>query len=214
MKATECHRPLVAGIAIKAGRQPRGTGTTVYRNSEDGTLTGLATRNSDNQKVLVSCKHVILADNPPSSGELPAEMYQGLLLEAHKVGGLAVSPPAEKDADIVYCPLLDGVSANFTLHDHPVHGVREIIKGVLEPVRQDDNGNIVEYVMLGKNSGEMTITVTEEVAEITTRGITHRRAARFTPPAQGGDSGGAGAEGGFTWQVQDGRRRYLIKERR
>ena len=45
------HRPLVAGIRIASGRT-RQTGT--LESITQGTLTGLATRNSDNKKVLVA----------------------------------------------------------------------------------------------------------------------------------------------------------------
>ena len=46
------HRPLMAGIEIKT-KTPE-----LPERKETGTLTGLATRNTDGKRVLVTCRHV------------------------------------------------------------------------------------------------------------------------------------------------------------
>ena len=58
------HRPLVSGIAVLSGK----TVENRIEIIETGTLTGLATRNSDNAKVLVTNLHVVSARNYPSEG--------------------------------------------------------------------------------------------------------------------------------------------------
>lgn len=49
-KTDKEHRPLVSGILIRSGKTENNT----LREIEFGTLTGLATRNSDGKKVLVT----------------------------------------------------------------------------------------------------------------------------------------------------------------
>ena len=50
------HRPLRAGLWIRTAKPNDSGGQDVIDN---GTLTGLATRNSDNKNVLVTCRHVM-----------------------------------------------------------------------------------------------------------------------------------------------------------
>ena len=126
---TSFHRPLVAGIGIRAS-----DGTA-------GTLTGLATRNSDGKKVLVTNLHVVAGvidsrEYQELSGN--EELYQDLLTSDKRVGTNLVWVPIASGqsnvADVAMCELGDGVDANFILHDHPSHGSRKIIEGVVEPL--------------------------------------------------------------------------------
>ena len=47
------HRPVMAGLKIQAARTPQGSTSPI---GKVGTLTGLATRNSDDKRVLVACR--------------------------------------------------------------------------------------------------------------------------------------------------------------
>ena len=49
------HRPLIGGIQIVSARLEGSTPDPI----SSGTLTALATRKSDHQKVLVTCQHVM-----------------------------------------------------------------------------------------------------------------------------------------------------------
>ena len=51
------HRPLLSGLRIDALKNENGT----YTKINGGTLTGLATRNSDNKKLLVTNRHGMAA---------------------------------------------------------------------------------------------------------------------------------------------------------
>ena len=70
------HRPLIGGIQIVSARLEGSTPDPI----SSGTLTALATRKSDQQKVLVTCLHVMsdgglsLVHQPLEDDE---EMYQG-----------------------------------------------------------------------------------------------------------------------------------------
>ena len=192
------HRPLVSGIRIKSTRSGGGQ----HRYLETGTLTGLATRNSDGRKVLVTNLHVMAGttDNytfqEPSGGE---EMYQESVDASRKVGTLPDWDPdspawvplvsgSNNVADVAICELDEGVEAGFTLHDHPNHTNRRVIKGVVEPAKP------MSLTMLGAVSGERTVTV-EEVNRTKTiggRDFTGITTLDFgTGGATGGDSGSA-----------------------
>ena len=78
--ANTVHRPLMAGLEIRS-KIPGSN------QSNRGTLTGLATRNSNGEKVLVSNLHVMTDDkfNPSTN----AEIYQPDATDLnHKVGRL------------------------------------------------------------------------------------------------------------------------------
>ena len=118
------HRPLLSGIKIISG-----TGQGPIQRISAGTLTGVATRNSDGKKVLVTNLHVMAGTNPgpsntsfyrnPTGGE---EMYQGQLIPGDKVGSL---PPWDPNrpawvpmtrgqnavADVALCELEEDVEA-------------------------------------------------------------------------------------------------------
>ena len=58
-KASEYHRPLVSGIRIQSGKDETRRGVRSIWSVGAGTLTGLATRNSDGMKLLVTNMHVM-----------------------------------------------------------------------------------------------------------------------------------------------------------
>ena len=164
------HRPLLSGILVKSARK---VGDQLQYIST-GTLTGLATRNSDSKKkVLVTNLHVMadISDSgvyqEPSGDE---EMYQEAVSNDKKVGSLPAWDPdspawvpvvagQNNVADVAICELDQGVDAKFILHDHPNHSDRQIIEGVVEPV--DDDENPMRLTMLGAVNGEGTVTVDE-----------------------------------------------------
>ena len=80
------HRPLLGGIQIKSG-----TGRHSVRSVGAGTLTGLATRNSDGRKVLVTNLHVMAGKDDSDDYRNPSgneEMYQESVSADEKVGSL------------------------------------------------------------------------------------------------------------------------------
>ena len=71
VETNKSHRPLLSGIWVTSAKMVDG----VLKPIQSGTLTAVATRNSDNKKVLVTCKHVLTGNNlvSPSGDE---GMYQ------------------------------------------------------------------------------------------------------------------------------------------
>ena len=148
------HRPLMAGLQILApGSRP---GTRAY-----GTLTGLATRNSDGKRVLVTNLHVVSAGGDAARWTIAGgeKISQGGTDPADEIGlyldHVPVSPGASSNADVAICSLLPGVDADFHMHNHPVQDSRLIVPGVIEP-RVDNR-----LIMLGGISGERTLRVTD-----------------------------------------------------
>ena len=175
------HRPLVSGIWVWSGKKDEEENR--IESITRGTLTGLATRNSDGKKFLVTCLHVMTgsAQTNPSGDE---EMYQESVSADKKVGSLPAwneDKPAwvpivagqnqDNVADVAMCELEegegegegddndDGVTAEFAMHDSSDHsgGSRKIIAGVVEPVEDDENP--MQLTMLGAFNGEGTVTV-------------------------------------------------------
>ncbi len=154
----DAHRPLLAGVAITAD-VPDGRHTEVSA----GTLTGLATRNEDNQLVLVTNIHVMSSLFRSSTDDFrnprgTEVMFQGRNYATDKVGdGLryyAVTDGNDNLADVATCDLVDGVTAEFAMHSAPFpHTERVVIEGTAEPART------MELTMLGAWSGERTVTV-------------------------------------------------------
>ena len=64
------HETLVAGIRIESKEDVGGT----FRNYGGGTLTGLATRNADNKKVLVTNLHVMTGPTKGSACQQGVDM--------------------------------------------------------------------------------------------------------------------------------------------
>ena len=189
------HRPLLAGIGIKGS------------DGSYGTLTGLATRNSDGEPVLVTNLHVVGGASrwTVSGNEC---IYQWDVNDADKVGQLYTEsgPDGSRNswvpvvtglrsllqkniADVAALKLSDCVGAEFALHNHPIHDNRQVTPGVIEP-RVD-----MKLTMLGATSGERTVTVretdqTRPVWGTWFTGLTILRGSRLLdPPSQGGDSG-------------------------
>lgn len=152
------HRPLVSGIEIKSGKKVG----SALKGIKAGTLTGLATRNFDGKKVLVTNQHVMAGVTSTGEYQDPSgkeEMYQDAVKANKKVGSNHTWVPVlngrDNVADAAYCVLESNVQADFTLHDHPTHGSRRIIEGVVEPTKG------MKLTMLGASGGEGTITVKE-----------------------------------------------------
>ncbi len=139
--ASRYHRPLMSGVKIITNRRI-GDGTIGI--SAGGTLTGLARRNSDNEKVLVTCLHVMTGSVfLRTVGN--EEMYQQTMHADHKVG--TVEPPTQNNPssapigtdsvnpimDVAYSKLDMDVAAQHILHDYPEHTGRQIILGTVPP---------------------------------------------------------------------------------
>ncbi len=188
------HRPLVSGIHIASGRevedeslQPR------LEHIASGTLTGLATRQIDGKKVLVTNLHVMAGLGPgdtfrePIGGE---EMYQELVATGKKVGSKLdwVRLSTGNVIDMAICELEDDVAAKFTLHNHPTHTDRKIVGGVEEPTKY------MRLTMMGQQNGEGPVTVkrineTINVTGTTFNGVVELDCSqRISAP---GDSGSA-----------------------
>ncbi len=204
------HRPLVSGIMVISAKKVG----KMIQNIGGGTLTGLATRNSDGKKMLVTNLHVMTSSvqTNPSGNE---EMYQMAMTDDRKVGAIpawdADSPAwvpiqggqQENFADVAMCELDENVAAEFTLHDHPSHSRRKIIEGVVDPVKDDENP--MTLIMMGGRGGEGTVTVKEVNWKIDTddrifSGVTILDCSQR--PVLLGDSGSA-----CVYKVKDGQYR-------
>ena len=158
------HGKLVSGLQIWAAKRVNGTLRPVVG---PGTLTGLATRDSDGTKVLVTNLHVMTGTGRvnPSGGE---EMYHESVSANKKVGTVPVwdsNSPAwipmvfgqgkTNVADVAICTLESGVDAEFAMHDSTDHSgaSRKIIEGVVEPKKG------MQLTVLSAAGGEGTVTV-------------------------------------------------------
>ena len=76
-RAREKHRPLLSGIGVKSSA-----------HDSHGTLTGLATRDTDGKRVLVTCRHVMAAHDAinPTGDEVLYHIDKNN--SEHKVGKL------------------------------------------------------------------------------------------------------------------------------
>ena len=164
------HRPLVAGLYIESGIVEDGNRRVV----SGGTLTGLARRNTNNDKMLITAQHVMAGLDEDDDYVVPTgreEMYQEVVGRSKKVG-FALRPhplrdDAANEADASMCEISAGVGAEFYLHDsnHDQPGFipRRITAGVVEPigpVRQTGSPDtVMELTMLGGATGEKTVRV-------------------------------------------------------
>ena len=198
--AKSFHRPLQGGTRVTSAIAEHGR--LVYQSG--GTLTGLATRNSDQKKVLVTNLHVMTGDSneyQPSGNE---EMYQEVAASDKKVGSqltsVEVMSGQDNIADVAMCELLDGVEADFGIHS-PSHGIRQVIAGVEEPMADD------ELTVVGIAGGEGIVTVLEVNKTVPlSSGYTFTGAVRLDcrqRPILGGDSGAP-------CLVEDGPGRYRM----
>ena len=164
METDKHHRPLVSGILIRSGKTENNT----LREIAAGTLTGLATRNSDGKKVLVTNLHVMVGVDDNGNLRNPSgteEIYQETVTQSKKVGTILpqgwvrITSGLNNSADVAICGLDDDVLADFTLHDNP-HSRRQILQGTVEPVKNSDNP--MQLTMMGGALGEeSTATVTD-----------------------------------------------------
>ena len=186
---TDTHRPLLAGLRIRAGR-PAGTSTDFFAA---GTLTGLATRSEDNQLVLVTNMHIMSSLMTRTDYRNPRGtevMFQGLDDTTDKVGDslryYAVTTGKDNTADVATCDLVEGVTAEFAMHSGTdPHTQRVIIEGTAEPART------MELTMLGGVTGERTVTVDTTDESFTHRGMRFANMFRVNAGARAelGDSG-------------------------
>ena len=138
------HRPLRGGIQVipgdvkytKDGNIESISQVQTLQSEWVGTLSGLAIRNLDQVKVLVTNLHVLVGLSDPEGHYRNKtgreELFQGSLVEGDRVGGTVtgeIDLTGTNEIDAGYCPLQSGVLVNYTLHDHPdaqdnsVHGV-------------------------------------------------------------------------------------------
>ena len=82
------HRPLVSGIFMSGGvpTQDASGNTYIRKTGEGGTLTGLATRNHDNHKMLVTNLHTLVGVSAMLNPPTDVVMYQEERDPAKKVG--------------------------------------------------------------------------------------------------------------------------------
>ena len=201
------HRPLVSGIAISTGRtDSTGVITALIRGC---TLTGLATRVADNQKVLVTNRHCIdRAFRNPKGDE---DLYQGdlsvPLAIADKVGSnpeyvTALDQPAVNEVDAAYFELVadepNGVDAAFNLFQTSATtpADRKIIAG--EVVLKRD----MMLTMIGRKGGEGQVRVRRFNADYESDNLLYKNAVILDcsqRPAIPGDSGA-----GLFYEVETG----------
>ena len=163
------HRPVVGGISFLVGRS---TASGIQGVSGGGTLTGLATRTSDNAKVLVTNMHCVsgLISVPPEGDE---EMYQYSLNAENKVGTIPTGASDDKGwvevlaeqeniADVAMFVVDNEMDVDFKLHGDP-HSERWLLEGVVEPDPgdSDDSTDDMALTMIGSFGGEGTVWVTE-----------------------------------------------------
>ena len=187
------HRPLLSGVRIWSGIR-EGLLNRV-RAIHDGTLTGLATRDGDNRRVLVTNMHNMSSLLRPGGFQNPVgteEMFQGYGRDSDdKVGaGLryySVTDGKLNTADVATLELEDGVEAAFAMHSTPEHTNRVIIEGTIDPERG------MTLTMLGGFSGERVGKVTGTNIPETIRGKTFSGLVRLdcgdSAPIVDGDSG-------------------------
>ncbi len=165
---TTKHRPLFSGLGVKSQRPAppnKGTGETEAVSS--GTLTGVATRDSDDALVLVTNLHVLAGrDIVVGLGKkgyrlLNAagneSLYQGGIGAADKIGSYADSTRLTDgqaiNTDVGMVLLAEGVKAHPRLHGVGPSGPRYIAQDARAPVID------MQLVMIGAQSGEQGVIV-------------------------------------------------------
>ena len=153
MDTGQLPHPLMYGMPI-AGTDAAGF------NPRRGTLTGLAIRTSDGQKVLATNIHVIADLGPFDGTPQPLgfeEMYQEdhLLGQSRKVGELTGSEYEYSPVlDIGVCDLEAEVEAPYQVHDSR-HDLGMVVRGTKEP----EFG--MKLVVVGRTGGVGTVSVLE-----------------------------------------------------
>ena len=163
---TREHRPLLAGLRIHRGSTVVGVD---FPGNSFGTLTGLATRRSDGQRVLVTNLHVMASDmRNPDAG---VAMYQPgpriPFLDTRYIVGRNLSwiDVMEEGLDVALVELDSDVEASFEVHnpDHrliylPFGSVNEslgtVMPGAIEPTI------CMNVIIVGGTSGIIRAEVT------------------------------------------------------
>lgn len=160
------HRPLMAGIEIRS----KIPGSDQINR---GTLTGLATQNSDGERVLVSNLHVMTDDKFVPSAN--AEIYQfDTNGPAQRVGRILrwvpmeIAGPGEElpitVADLAIAKLDDNIdprsAASFALHNAS-HNLNVILPGTRTPT------NGMDLTIVGAESGSSVVRVLKTGQEVT-----------------------------------------------
>ena len=153
MDTGQLPHPLMYGMPI-AGTDAAGF------NPRRGTLTGLAIRTSDGQKVLATNIHVIAGLGPFDGTPQPLgleEMYQEDHLpgQSRKVGELTAS-------EYEYSPVLDRSVCDLEPEveaTYEVHGSRHDLGMVVRGTKEPESG--MKLVVAGRSGGVGTVTVLE-----------------------------------------------------
>lgn len=150
------HRPLRGGLGIRSYTGTEGNLSYV----EGGTLTGLATRNISNKRVLVTALHVMAGKDDENNFQNPSGnemMFQGGSNWDKKVGSNIDWHPIDfEDAnavDLAVLDLDDGVPAVYKPHNPGSHTDAIIIAGAQAPARD------MRVTMFGSVSGEISGTI-------------------------------------------------------
>ena len=176
-------RPLDSGLGIYSARTlDERTDDERLQQITNGTLTCLATRESDKKRVLLTCLHVMTGGIVnPLGGE---EMYQGGHESTQKVGDSMDHIEfvnGDNRADAAVCELLDGVDASVMLppptadtsdtdsqsgstssDPEPVEPVkRMIVPGVTDPFVPVSDDEFMTLTLFGSRTGESTARVLE-----------------------------------------------------
>ena len=154
------HRPLIGGIQIVSARLEGSTPDPI----SSGTLTALATRKSGQQKVLVTCQHVMAGvglGGRFKNVSRDEEMYQPIAdLEAYKVGTGVTAESftlVNNREDVAYClPTEDIPPEHLSFYLHSGDGSHEsklLVAGTVEPEER------MEVTVLGSRNGEYNLTI-------------------------------------------------------
>ncbi len=130
-------RPLDTGLGIYSARtMDKGTDDERLEEIASGTLTCLATRESDKKRVLLTCLHVMAAGMRNAQGN--EEMYQGGHEATHKVGS-SVQP-----IELVVTDNYADAAAS-----EPVK--RMIVPGVTDPLVPVSGNDVMTLTLFGSD---------------------------------------------------------------
>ena len=179
------HRPVVAGVRVFSSVQK--TVDNIHTTDVDeggipytkntGTLTGLATRNTDGKKFVVTNQHILTGDvrtSPAGHEELYQEDLTVASLDRLTVGkrigggdglarGVPVTEAGPNIADVAMCSYDHDSDADigFLLHGHGGDANRRVIPGTVDPVFDDGEFKFSprELLMVGARGGEGLVHV-------------------------------------------------------
>ena len=153
------HRPLVSGIKIQSVKRVAGN-----LDTDAGTLTGVATRIGDNQRVLVTNHHV-MSGSVLTNITGAEEMYQAdfdpqtiyVVSSSNKVGtsvrAVDIDATDPNEVDVAYCEMDSNLTVDFSLHADPHNSSRKIHAGVKAPEAK------LNLKMLGATNGEGQVSI-------------------------------------------------------